>query len=419
MKSRSAAQTRHKHRLEWWQDARFGLFLTWGLYSVIGRHEWAMVCEAIPMSEYELLAQRFKPDPNAARQWAKVAKQAGMKYMVMTAKHHEGFCLWDTQTTDYCAPRQACGRDLVAEYVQAARAEGLGVGIYYSLMDWHHPDGQKCAKDLAARKRYISYVHQQVRELCANYGKIDILWYDCALPLKSAAAWQTKKMNAMVRRLQPDILIDDRAHLPGDFKTHEQGIHYGFGGGPWETCMTLNDSWAYQAADDAWKSPKRIIRDLLACARGNGNYLLAVGPQADGMLPEEAVKILTTVGKWLAVNGAAVYGTDPCPLGNSVFSLPTRKGNKLYLNCYHWPGRQWSLPGWKFKVKSAHILATGQPLRFQQDRYRVRFMDCPKKPPQPLVTTIVLDCDRPPVRQMTREQVWTANERPSVDVTFH
>ena len=175
-------------RMKWWHEARFGMFIHWGLYSVLGRHEWVMENEGIPVAEYAPLAKQFKPKPNAARAWAKLAKQAGQKYMVMTTKHHEGFCNFDTKTTDYCAPKQGPGRDLVKEYVEAVRAEGLRVGFYYSLMDWHHPDGARCAHDEDARKRFVEYIHTHLRELLTNYGKVDVLWYDVSWPL-DAAGW--------------------------------------------------------------------------------------------------------------------------------------------------------------------------------------------------------------------------------------
>src|ERR1035438_1951169 len=181
-------------RMKWWHEARFGMFIHWGLYSVLARHEWVMENEGIPVAEYEQLAKRFKPKPNAARDWAKLAKASGQKYMVMTTKHHEGFCHFDSKLTDYCAPKQGPGRDLVAEFVDAARAEGMRVGFYYSLMDWHHPDGARCATDEAARQRFVAYIHGQIRELLTNYGKIDILWYDVAWPL-DAKGWESEKMN--------------------------------------------------------------------------------------------------------------------------------------------------------------------------------------------------------------------------------
>ena len=213
----------HEKRIQWWHEAKFGMFIHWGLYSVLGQHEWAMEVEGIPVAEYEQLAKHFKPKPNAARDWAKLAKQAGQKYMVMTTKHHEGFCNFDTKLTDYCAPKQGPGRDLVKEYVEAARAEGLRVGFYYSLMDWHHPDGARCATDEAARRRFVDYTHGLIRELMTNYGKIDVLWYDVDWPL-DAAGWESEKMNEMVFELQPDIIVNNRNGLPGDFSTPEQAI---------------------------------------------------------------------------------------------------------------------------------------------------------------------------------------------------
>ena len=170
-------------RMAWWHEAKFGMFIHWGLYSVIGQHEWAKEQEGVPLLQYEILAKHFHPKPNAARDWARLAKRAGQKYMVMTTKHHEGFCNWDTQLTDYNAMDQGPGRDLVREFVDAARAEGLRVGFYYSLMDWHHPDGAICKTDEAARRRFVDYTHGLIRELMTNYGKIDVLWYDVAWPL--------------------------------------------------------------------------------------------------------------------------------------------------------------------------------------------------------------------------------------------
>jgi len=199
-------------RMAWWHQAKFGMFIHWGLYSVIGQHEWAMEVEGVPIPQYELLAKHFNPKPNAARAWAALAKKAGQKYMVMTTKHHEGFCHWDTKLTDYCAPKQGPGRDLVREYVDAARAEGLRVGFYYSLMDWHHPDGARCKTDEAARKRFVAYTHGLIRELMTNYGKIDVLWYDVDWPL-TPEQWESERMNQMVFELQPEIIVNNRNGL--------------------------------------------------------------------------------------------------------------------------------------------------------------------------------------------------------------
>src|SRR6185503_18915576 len=212
-----------ERRMKWWHEAKFGMFIHWGLYSTLGRHEWVMENEGIPAAEYEPLAAKFKPKPNCARAWAQLAKRTGMKYMVMTTKHHEGFCNFDSKLTSYCATKRGPGRDLVKEYVEAARAEGLRVGFYYSLMDWHHPDGARSLKDESARRRFVDYIHGQVRELMTNYGKVDILWYDVPWPL-DAKGWESVEMNTMVRKLQPDVIINNRSRIPEDFDTPEQRI---------------------------------------------------------------------------------------------------------------------------------------------------------------------------------------------------
>lgn len=385
-------------RMKWWHEARFGMFIHWGLYSVIGRHEWAMEMEAIPVARYEQLTKQFNPKPFPAREWAKLAKRAGMKYMVMTTKHHEGFCLFDTHYTDYCAPK-TCGRDLVAEYVKAARSEGLRVGFYYSLMDWHHPDGARCAEDEAARKRFVNYIHGQVRELCTNYGKLDILWYDVNWPL-SAEGWESAKMNRMVRELQPDIIINNRSGVPEDFSTPEQHITAESAGRAWEACMTMNESWGYHQADDAWKTPKQIIRNLITCARDGGNYLLNIGPKADGSVPEESVRILNTVGKWMDKYGETIYAAEPCDVKRSVFANFTRKGTTLYIYVHFWPGEEWAIGGLRTGVKSVRLLPRGEPVEFEQNEFRVRFKGLPAEAPDEPVSVLALECESVPTQDM-------------------
>jgi alpha-L-fucosidase len=384
-------------REQWWHQARFGMFIHFGLYSVLGRHEWAMENEGIPVAEYEQLAKQFNPKPHAARAWARLAKTAGMKYMVMTTKHHEGFCLFNTKLTDYCAPKQAAGRDLVAEYVEAARGEDMHVGFYYSLMDWHHPDGARCATDEAARRRFVDYTHGLVRELCTNYGKLDILWYDVNWPL-SPEGWESVKMNEMVRKLQPDILINNRSGIPEDFTTPEQ--HIQAFSQPWEACMTMNDSWGYQRADDDWKSPKTIVRNLLTCTRDGGNYLLNIGPKGDGSIPEPSVEILTAVGKWMDNHGDLIHKADRCQMKRSDFALFTRQGNTLYMHVYFWPGSTVALGGLQQKVLSAKLYPTGQPVKFEQEQWRVRFMGLPEAAPDPIATVLQVECDGEPTQDM-------------------
>jgi alpha-L-fucosidase len=382
-----------ERRMKWWHEARFGMFIHWGLYSVWGRHEWAMEDEGIPIVEYQQLAKQFKPKPNCQREWARLARQAGQKYMVMTTKHHEGFCNFATQLTDYCAPKQGPGRDLVKEYVEAARAEGLRVGFYYSLMDWHHPDGARCATDEAARKRFVAYIHGQIRELMSNYGKVDVLWYDVAWPL-DAKGWESDKMNEMVFKLQPDIIVNNRNKLDGDFATPEQRIQAEKRA--WESCMTMNDSWGYQRADDNWKSPKTIVRNLVTCSHNTGNYLLNIGPRGDGSVPEDSVRILSAVGKWMDRNGQTVRDTDVCQPGRSNYASFSRKGNTLYMHIHFWPGSTLAVSGLMNQVKSAKFVATGQNVKFDQDKFRVRFVGLPEKAPDDPVTTLAIECDGEP-----------------------
>jgi alpha-L-fucosidase len=320
-------------RLVWWQAARFGMFIHFGVYSTIGRHEWEMEDEAVPVVEYAPHAATFHPRVGSPHAWARLAKQAGMRYMVLTTKHHEGFCNFDTKLTGYNAAKQGPGRDVVREYVEAARAEGLRVGFYYSLMDWHHPDGAKCATDEEARKRFVEYTHGLIRELLTNYGKIDVLWYDVSWPL-DVKGWESIRMNKMVFELQPEIVVNNRNQLKGDFSTPEQRIVAETGGRAWESCMTMNDSWGYQAADDNWKSSRTILRNLITCVRDGGNYLLNIGPKADGSIPEPSVQALREAGEWLQTNGHTVYASDLCQVRRSNYASFTRKGNSLYMHVH-------------------------------------------------------------------------------------
>lgn len=383
-----------ERRLQWWREARFGMFIHWGLYTVYGRHEWVMENEGIPVAEYEQAAKRFNPEPHAARAWAKLAKQAGMKYMVMTTKHHEGFCLFDSKLTNYSAPKTACGRDLVREYVDAARAEGMRVGFYYSLMDWHHPDGALSATDENARRRFVDYIHGQVEELCTNYGKVDILWYDVNWPLKPDG-WEAIKMNTMVRKLQPDILINNRTGIPEDFTTPEQTIRASVE--PWESCMTMNDSWGYQKADDNWKSPKNIVRNLIRCTRDNGNYLLNIGPRPDGSVPPESVSILTQVGRWMDTHAPLIHApVDVCGVKRGQFSDFIERGNKLYIMIQFWPGSEVSIGGLKTKAVSARLYGSPTPVKFDQGDFRLRFTGLPAAAPDPMVSVLEVEFDGPP-----------------------
>jgi len=382
-------------RLVWWRAARFGMFIHFGVYSTIGRHEWVMEDEGIAVVEYAPHATTFHPRTGSPAAWARLAKQAGMRYMVLTTKHHEGFCNFDTKLTNYNAAKQGPGRDVVREYVEAARAEGLRVGFYYSLMDWHHPDGAKCATDEEARKRFVEYTHGLIRELLTNYGKIDVLWYDVAWPL-DANGWESIRMNKMIFELQPEIVVNNRNKLTGDFSTPEQRIVAETGGRAWESCMTMNDSWGYQAADDNWKNSRTILRNLITCARDDGNYLLNIGPKPDGSIPEPSVRALREVGEWLQTNGHSIYETDICQVRRSNYASFTRKGNTLYMHVHFWPGDYVAVSGLRVKVKAAKLVKTGEPVAFSQDDFRVRFTGLPMEAPDYPLTTIAIECDSEP-----------------------
>lgn len=398
-------------RMAWWHAAKFGMFIHFGLYSGHMRHEWAMEDEAIPVAEYQSYTELFKPKPGAPREWARLAKAAGMKYMMLTTKHHEGFCNWDTKLTNYNAMNLGPKRDIVKEYVEAARAEGLRVGFYYSLMDWHHPDGARCAKDEAARKRFVEYTHGLIRELLSNYGKIDVLWYDVSWPL-DAAGWESERMNKMVFALQPDIIVNNRNKLPGDFSTPEQKIVAESGGRAWESCMTLNDSWGYQRADDNWKSAKTVVRNLITCVCDGGNYLLNIGPMPDGSVPPESVRVLTEVGDWMKTNGGTIYKSDLCQPRRSNYASFTRTGNTLYMHVHFWPGSDVSICGLDAKVLSAWILKTGAAVKCTQDQFRTHITGLPEHAPDVPVTTIALECDKVP----TQDSIRVRSEKPHLKV---
>jgi alpha-L-fucosidase len=392
-------------RMRWWNEARFGMFIHWGLYSQLGRHEWVMNRERIPVAEYEKLADSWHPKERPAREWARLAKSAGMKYMVMTTKHHEGFCLWDTKQTDYNAVRHGPGRDLVREFVEACRELGLKVGFYYSLMDWHHPDGALCATDEAARRRFLDFTQGLVRELCSNYGKIDILWHDVSWPLSSPELWESVKMNSMIRELQPHILINDRSQLDEDFGTPEEHVTAAKEGRGWEACMTFNGSWGYAPISPDWRPVREVLEMLRTAAAGQGNLLLNVGPTPDGSVPPEAAERLTAVGKWLERSGEAIYGTvertdgklDWGNIGNW-----TLKGNAAYYWCRWWPGKEIAIGGLLTKVVRASLLATGEPVEFEQTGNRLLLKGLPATSPDKIagVTVIKLEFNEPPLQKL-------------------
>ena len=374
--------------VKWFREARFGMFIHWGIYSVLGRHEWAMCYERIPRDQYRPLADRFKPKKNAAKEWVRVARQAGMRYLCLTTRHHDGFSLFDSHASDFTAPKTACGRDLVAEYVDACRQAGMGVGLYYSVADWSDPGyvaGPKA--DPVGWKRFVRYARAQLRELMTNYGRIDYLFYDGCPPPKT---WGAASINAEIRKLQPQILISNRCQLDEDVPSAEQHL-MGDPGGIWECCMTMNGSWGYNWGDSDWKTPVTLVKTLMSAAHNGGNFLLNVGPKPDGTIPTQSVKLLQQMGQWLKANGEAVYGTDPHPFNYAEQKLSTGKGNVVYVPLHFYHGPKSVVAGVGNKVKAIRVLATGTKIAFEQQGNRVLLTGLPTRSPDPILTVLAMD----------------------------
>lgn len=382
-------------RMEWYVESRFGMFIHWGLYAIPARGEWMRSVERMTDEAYHRYFEEFNPRDYDPRKWARAAKDAGMKYMILTAKHHDGFCLFDSRFTDFKSTNTPCGRDLVKEYVEAARDEGLRVGLYYSLLDWHHEDfphfsdGSHPMHDnplYADENRnwdnYITFMHNQIRELCTNYGRLDILWFDYSYGEMSGEKWAATKLVNMVRDLQPGIIIDNRLEasgsglgslasgnpLPyhGDFVSPEQIIPQDgvrdVNGEPliWESCFTMNDSWGYNARDKYFKPASMLIKKLVECVSKGGNMLLNVGPDAYGNIPEESLQTLKEIGVWMKKNGASLYGCGRSSLQRPEFGRITQKGNKLYYHIFeNTVGPIPLMELTKKQVKKIRLISTG------------------------------------------------------------
>ena len=387
-------------RLKWWTDARFGMFIHWGLYALPARHEWVKNRERLTNEQYQKYFELFNPDLYNPREWAKMARAAGMKYVVLTAKHHEGFCLWDSKYTDYKATNTPIGKDLIKEYVEAFRSEGLKVGFYYSLIDWHHPDYTvdrvhpqrpendadydklNVGKDMA---KYREYIKNQVRELLTNYGEISIIWFDFSFPGKNGkgrADWDSVNLLKLARSLQPGIIVDDRLDLEDveggwDFTTPEQVkvVKWPERDGKriaWETCQTFSGSWGYYRDETTWKSPAQLIELLVESVSKGGNLLLNVGPTARGTFDHRAQARLAAMGEWMRVNGRSVYGCTEAPAGivappNTVLTW-NPASNRLYAHLLAYPLDRIDLPGLADKVKYVQFLHDASEIRFSAGR---------------------------------------------------
>ena len=382
-------------RLAWWKEATFGMFIHWGVYAIPGRGEWIMYQEHIPVDEYTELAERFQPKAYDPAAWVELAKDAGMKYMVLVTRHHDGYCLFDSRVSDSTSVKCAAKRDFVADFVEACRAADMRVGLYYSLVDWRFPGVLPVSvrREDAVYAPMVDQAHAQVRELLTNYGKIDILWYDMMTP-HEPELWRSAELNAMARELQPDILINNRAGLPEDFGTPENQVI------PekraWEACYTMNRSWAYCPHDQNYKPVRELVRLITSCAGDCGNFLLNVSPGPDGRIPTEQAERLREIGKWMRANGAAIYGAGRSPIDAPALGLSSRVGNKVYLMIQRWPGTTLPFAWCGSKVVAARVLGTGQEGRVEQSGDRVWVHDLPEYPPDPYMPVIELEFEGEP-----------------------
>ena len=383
----------------WFTRDRFGMFIHWGLYAMPARHEWVKTRERIPEEKYDKYFEHFDPDLFDAREWARQAKAAGMKYAVLTTKHHEGFCMWDTQYTDYKCTNTPAGRDLVREYVDAFRAEGLRIGFYYSLIDWHHPEfpidhlhprrddeNAEALNKTRDMHKYAEYMRNQVTELLTNYGKIDILWFDFSYSEVPADAkpwmkgkgkndWEAEKLIALARRLQPDIIIDNRTEIEQDIWTPEQFQPTEWVKHPetgelvvWEACQTFSGSWGYYRDEQTWKNPEMLLRMLVNTVSLGGNLLMNVGPTSRGYFDARAQAALKVYADWMKFNSRSIYG---CTMAEPEFVAPadcrytqSADGSRLYLHLFAYPFAHLQLKGLAGKVEYAQFLHDGSEILF-------------------------------------------------------
>ncbi len=384
-------------KITWFREAGVGLFIHWGVYSAIGRGEWVMQNERIPLADYDKYIPEFTADKYNPDEWAQLAKIAGMRYMVLTTKHHDGFCLFDTATTNRNAVRQGPERDLVKEYVEACRRYELKVGLYFSLPDWSiqaFNDGPENAPEAWAA--FISLIHEQVRELCANYGKIDVIWYDRAGNLNgvspiTAESVRALELNAMIRELQPDILINDRSELPEDFYTAEQNIKPPLDKERlWEACLTMNKHWGYFPADDLYKSAKEIVHTLTGIASYRGNMLLNVGPKPDGTIVKPELERLEALGQWLSVHREAIENVSPGPVSGGTYGCSSIRGDSVYLYVHWWHGSSITIANCAMEFTSGVIMGTNQAVTIQRDGKHIKLLDLPASAPDYLCSVIKL-----------------------------
>lgn len=398
----------------WFNEARYGLFIHWGAYSVAARGEWVRNRERIPQEEYSrLYAENFRAENYDPAAWAALAKEAGVGYVVLTTRHHDGFALWPTRQGEFHAGKIGPKRDLVGPFVEAVRAAGLKVGLYYSPADWSHPDypgpffrdwpNEKDWASPEARERFIAYYRAQLVELMSDYGKIDYLWFDGCIP----DDLQRREVNEELLRLQPQLLINERNGPPSHVKVSEQAIR-----APkdktalWEACMTLNDNWGWHAGDHHWKNAYEVVKMLCETAKDGGNLLLNVGPKPDGTIPAESVRILREAGEWLRRNREAIVNSERCPFSWNNWGRITVKGSRLYLHIRNGTGPELCWAELKNKVLSARWLRDGAPVAFEQTGERLFLRGLPVPLPDPLANTLVLEVEGKPEALTAQTSFW-------------
>jgi alpha-L-fucosidase len=400
----------------WFHDARYGMFIHWAAYAAAGRGEWVANRERIPLEEYtRRYVATFRAESYDPGAWAVLAKEAGMGYAVLTTRHHDGFALWPTRTSDFHAGNLGPKRDLVGPFVEAFREAGLRVGFYYSPAHWFHSDYPGAYfrdwprpedwVSAEARSRLISFYRDQLRELMTNYGSIDYLWYDGCFP----SDLQSSEVNEEVLRLQPNILINERNGRPCHIKICEQAIRPAEPGVPWEACLTLNENWGYHAGDENWKSARQVAEILTETASKAGNLLLNIGPKADGTIPAESERILRDVGAWLKRNGEAIYGSSRSPFTWTNWGRITTRGNTVYLHIWNSTGNELCFAELKNRVLSARYLDGGKAIPFEQKGNRL-FLRASASLPDSLATTIALELDHYPEAITPQTTFWIPGE---------
>jgi len=424
-KTASTKKLTDDQRMEWWRDARFGMFIHWGLYSIPGGEyrgdtckggaEWIMDNLDIPVKKYEKFAGQFNPVKFDADKWVSIAKNAGMKYIVLTTKHHDGFCLFDSKITDYdIMDASNFKRDIVKELSQACKKQGIKFCTYYSIMDWHHPKAQallfpnynKRPKDSTIinsefHEYFENYLKPQVKELLTNYGDIGVVWFDGEW-IPDYTSEMGKELYSFIRKIQPNTIINNRVdkgregmgglnkegQFAGDFGTPEQEIPATGISSDWEACMTMNGSWGYKPSDHNWKSSKSLIHKLIDIVSKGGNFLLNVGPNSLGEFPAESVERLAEIGEWTKANGESIHGAKASPYDMPLWGRYTRKTGVLYAHVFDWPENGILQLNDNVKIKSATLLADpSTKLKFKADKTGV-FVTLPKDAPDSIATVV-------------------------------